>query len=450
MGTALDHLLGLRDDPGRFDLGPADLRPLQLEAANERFETRIDRIPLLANRAAAGSVSKINEAADLVPVLFAHQTYKTYAEPWLVEGQWDRMSRWLSTVSTFDAGGRSFADATGFDDWVKRLEAADRFVASSSGTTGKPAVLDATEADLDFSSHDTVSAICWSAGVEPAQDRLFMGLGPRTDIARNERIREALTEAFQDRDSEAYLFPVPPITTGAIMDMILLRRRITEGTATPADVAEFDRLSADRLAGIEDAIADAVRTLVESRDRKLFLSGMWQSLHPLAAAVRDLGHAGDFNPENAMFTAGGLKGATLPDDFREVVWDTFNVDGQRSAQLYSMQEINSALPRCASGRYHVPPWVIALPLDPLGETLLDAARDGQSEIEARAAFFDLSLDARWGGVISGDRVHLTTEACACGQHSPSIGNDIVRYADLDGGDKLTCAGTIDAYVRGAS
>lgn len=33
-------------------------------------------------------------------------------------------------------------------------------------------------------------------------------------------------------------------------------------------------------------------------------------------------------------------------------------------------------------------------------------------------------------------------------HSPSIRDDIVRYADLAGGDKITCTGTVDAYVRG--
>jgi len=33
---------------------------------------------------------------------------------------------------------------------------------------------------------------------------------------------------------------------------------------------------------------------------------------------------------------------------------------------------------------------------------------------------------------------------------PSIRNDIVRYADLEDNDKIGCAGTIDAYVRGMS
>jgi hypothetical protein len=115
--------------------------------------------------------------------------------------------------------------------------------------------------------------------------------------------------------------------------------------------------------------------------------------------------------------------------------------------FYSMQEVNSSFPKCRAGRYHVAPWVLALPLDDPGEVLLDAT-DG--EIEARAAFFDLSLAGRWGGVISGNRITIDARPCACGHQGPTIGNDIVRYADLDGGDKITCAGTIDAYVKGAA
>ena len=38
--------------------------------------------------------------ADIVPLLFAHTAYKSYPEGWLVEQKWDRMGRWLDTVST--------------------------------------------------------------------------------------------------------------------------------------------------------------------------------------------------------------------------------------------------------------------------------------------------------------------------------------------------------------
>jgi hypothetical protein len=82
-----------------------------------------------------------------------------------------------------------------------------------------------------------------------------------------------------------------------------------------------------------------------------------------------------------------------------------------------------------------------------GDELLP--HDG-GEIEGRAAFFDLALDGRWGGVITGDKISLDVNPCLCGNAGPSIRDDIMRYADLDGDDKIGCAGTVDAYVRGLS
>jgi hypothetical protein len=113
-----------------------------------------------------------------------------------------------------------------------------------------------------------------------------------------------------------------------------------------------------------------------------------------------------------------------------------------------MQEIQTSMPRCRAGRYHLPPWLIPLLLDEGGDNLLPVA--GTGEVEGRAGFFDRSIDGRWNGVISGDKISLTYDRCASGSPSPSIRDDITRYADLAGGDKITCAGTADAYVRGIS
>jgi hypothetical protein len=92
--------------------------------------------------------------------------------------------------------------------------------------------------------------------------------------------------------------------------------------------------------------------------------------------------------------------------------------------------------------------MVCLPLNKEGDALAEGVGEGQ--VEGRAAFFDLSLDGRWGGVISGDHVHVDFGPCKCGAKSPSIRDDIYRYADLDGDDKIGCAGTVDAYVRGMS
>src|SRR5262245_41020812 len=123
MASALEQLLALRDADDRFGTPPEALRRLQLDAANERLASRVAAIPLPGTRDEASGVETIGEPADLVPLLFAHNTYKSYGEAWLASGQWDRMARWLQTVSTFEAYGSSFADADGLDDWIERIEA---------------------------------------------------------------------------------------------------------------------------------------------------------------------------------------------------------------------------------------------------------------------------------------------------------------------------------------
>ena len=58
-------------------------------------------------------------------------------------------------------------------------------------------------------------------------------------------------------------------------------------------------------------------------------------------------------------------------------------------------------------------------------------------------------DGHWGGVISGDKVTVEFGSGLDGLKTPIV-RSIARYQDLaEGEDKLTCAGSIDSYVRGA-
>ena len=229
------------------------------------------------------------------------------------------------------------------------------------------------------------------------------------------------------------------------MGMIAFRRRIADGSASPSEVAAFEKLSTDRQAVMDAATAKAVDEVIANRERSLLLTGMFASLYQIAEGVRAKGYSGnDFRDDTALLVGGGLKGAALPDNYREFIFETFNIAEERLYHFYTMQELNTPFPKCHAGKYHVAPWVIALPLDEPGETLLDI---GRGPVQGRAAFFDLSLDCRWGGVISGDRVTMDFGRCGCGHQGPTIADDITRYADL-GGDKISCSGTIDAYVRG--
>ena len=86
-------------------------------------------------------------------------------------------------------------------------------------------------------------------------------------------------------------------------------------------------------------------------------------------------------------------------------------------------------------------------LDDFTKKLLNPAA-GNGLVEGRMALFDLLTDSRWGGLISGDKVTLDFTT-ADGFAGPLV-RSVARYQDLEEGeDKLTCAGTIDSYVRGA-
>lgn len=447
MASAVERLMGLMGAQDCYDIEPVDLLLLQIEAANERLATQIDQIGLLKNRAESGNVSEVKEPADLVPLLFAHTTYKSYSEGWLTERQWDRMGRWLNTVSTRPVQNINFDGVETLDGWIKQLESIGHYLSCSSGTTGKPAMLSGTEGDIDFSAKTNAAGMVWALALKPNSERKFFGIGPQFAAPRENAIKDAMIEAIAP-DVEPFLFGTDPITVGAMVEMIVLRRRISDGTARPSELADFERLATQRGAEMNEAAVKAVGALIDARQRPIMISGMYGQLYPIAEAVREKGFSGtDFHTDNSMFVAGGLKGATLPENYREYILETFNVANERMYHTYSMREINTTFPLCSAERYHIPPWVIALPLDASGEELLDA---GDGEIEGRAAFMDLSIEGRWGGIISGDKVSISFAKCACGHEGPTVGRDIMRFSDLPDGDKISCAGSIDAYVRGVS
>ena len=131
--AAVERLRNLAGASERFDIPAAELLPTQLEAANELLQDRIDKIRLLRNRADQGGMSKIREPADIVPLLFAHTAYKSYPEGWLSEQKWDRMGKWLETVSTHPVTGIDSRAVRNIDEWIERLGAAGHFVSCSSG-----------------------------------------------------------------------------------------------------------------------------------------------------------------------------------------------------------------------------------------------------------------------------------------------------------------------------
>ena len=443
-----NRLVNLVDAENPFDMAFAEVLPRQLEAINERFQDRVHKIKLLKNRAEVGGIKQVNKMADIVPLLFAHTAYKSYPESWLVEQKWDRLGRWLETVSTNRVPSMNLEGVAGLDDWLNRLGEVGHFVSCSSGTTGKCAMMNATQVDLDFAGHALLQGLAFG-GLKPNHDRRMIGLGLTAATPRNRATGKPMMDALSAPGVEPFYPKVPPITIGGITEMVTLRKKLADGSAKPGEIAHYEAQAASREQAVNSAVAQAAEAMIESRRMKLHVTGMLGPMYQVAELVRSKGFgAKDFHPQNSAFISGGLKRAVVPGNYREIIFDTFNLTDEHVVQAYGMQEISTTAIRCKAGRYHMPPWVMLLLLDESGENLLEPTEGG--EIEGRAAFFDLSLDGRWGGVISGDKIRATWAPCACGNRSPSVGQDIQRYADLASGDKIACAGTIDAYVRGVS
>lgn len=450
MTSAVERLTGLVSEENRFAISYTALRELQVAALDERFQQRKESIKLLGHRAAEAGVTEVRSIEDVVPLLFPHTAYKSYPESWLMESKWDRLTRWLGTIAPHPIEDVDLSDVVDIDDWVERLAARGHYISCSSGTTGKSAMLIASRSDMDWSRIDTVNVFAWGSGVQPLQDRLLVGCAPVAKVPKNVTIGEAQKAAFGNPKWGRIDYPAPPITIGSLTRMVILRKAIAAGTALPGEIAEFEKTSQYRAQAMEDAIGITAQAIVANREKKLMLAGLWSGLYAVAKAVRDLGHsAKDFDPDNCIYVGGGLKRALLPDNYQQFVHETFNIPAGRHFQNYSMQELNSGMPKCREcERYHVPPWIVPMILNKDGDAL--EPTDYSREIEGRAAFFDLSLDGRWGGIITGDKISIDYSPTRCSNKGPSIRDNIARFADLEGDDKIGCAGTVDAYVRGVS
>jgi hypothetical protein len=449
MGQATERLMKYVSAPDRYDIPFEDLRAPQIEAVNERFQEQKAAIKLLRYRAQESAISEIRRHEDVVPVLFPHTAYKSYPEAYLSNGRWDRLANWLGTVSSQQTPSVEPSVIADIDDFVDTLKSSGIYVSCSSGTTGKCAMLAASSRDLEWCGRESVAAFAWGSGVAPVRDRQVIGTGIYTRVPRNEKNVEAFSEAIQDSSAEPFAFPVQPVPVNSVIEMTRLRRSIAEGSASPGEIERMERLSAERQKALDDAVAVTAEAVVRGRAGKLHFRGLWAAQYAVAKAVRDLGYKGsDFGSDNSISVAGGLKRALLPDDYREYVYETFNIRPERIYLNYSMQELHSSMPRCqAGGRYHLPPWLVPLILTQDGNELLPIEH---GEYEGRAAFFDLSLDGRWGGIVSGDKVNIDFSGCACGHRGPTIRDNVVRYVDMAGDDKITCAGTVDAYIRGVT
>ncbi|WP_433472326.1 hypothetical protein ACQPZP_25970 [Spirillospora sp. CA-142024] len=443
MTSARETLKSFVGSADPFD-GPSDeVRTLQLEAARECFDEHRERIPLLRRRADDVGVKEIRAEADIVPLLFSHTSYKSYPLSYITGGHWDRLLRWYSTVSVVEPDEVDVEGVTDVDDWIARVAAAGHRVYITSGTSGKVSLLNTTTEDRDWLLKIMANLTCWPRPLPPERTRRGYILAPASGPLRSIDGFRMHADLFV-KEGELRLLTEDPLRLSELMRSELLRKKMVEGTATAQEVKEFENASGGREEEMQAALDGLIDDIVENRAEPLLIAAMNNQQWALIQGMRSRGVPdGGFHPDSMVLAGGGNKNKVLPEDYMQQFADFYG--DVRRVRSYGMTEMHGTCMSCEEGRYHVPAWIVPLILDEPGERLLNE-RGGV--VEGRFAFLDLSMGGRWGGLITGDRVNVDFSACACGRTSPAVLPNITRYGDLGGEDKITCAATLDSYVRG--
>lgn len=448
MTPTRQQLLDLIVDPDdAYSRSPAELAALQLKAAQELFEERSRQIPLVRKRAEEAGITSIRKFEELVPLLFAHTVYKSYPTSFLEQGRWDRMLQWLNTLSVADTTDVDVAGVTDVDQWIERLWQAGHRVLATSGSSGKCSFLNHTNGDYAMKTRHFRFSVGWPY-VRASRDRPVFWLGPLQ--GPNSAIEAAQISAENwGRPGDVHALTDQPLRITEVSRLAAMRKKMADGTATPLDIKEIEtegkKKAHEQVAALR-ALADKI---LAHRHEPIYLTGMWAQHMLIIQRARELGiNDGEFHPQTVIGAGGGVKGISLPPDYKEQVAKFYGNVIRPGA--YGMTEMMHLMPRCEAGRYHRAPGLIMLVLDRDGERLLTPADATKNQAEGRFGFLDLGYEGRWGGLITGDKVTIDfSPRCECGRPGPTLLDNITRWAQIGEDDHIGCAGTIDAYIRGA-
>ncbi len=425
---------------GPYERPAADLLDLQLRAVGEQLEQRRGSIPVIDQRASEAGVTKPSCLQDLVPLLLPHHVYKSYPQSFVDKGRWDGMNRWYGTLSALDHEDIDCSDVADVDGWIDAMDAAGRGMFVTSGTTGKAGFLPISDRDkarnTDVGTASFANFFRFAEGARLATFILAAAQGPQKTVNANRNI----AATWGDPDATYWLFEGGD-SVATTNRLGAIRTASNNGSVRPEDLAAVQAVQLAKRDEFERGMARIADRIADHLDGPILLKGFWSQMVQLVDLLQARGvQPGSLAPGSFVFTGGGKKADSLPEGFEEKVRSFFA--GTRVGQLYAMSEVVHQSYPCAADHYHLPAGLMPILLDESGEQAIERV-DGV--MEGRLALHEFALRDRWGGVISSDWVTIDFAPCACGLASASILD--VRRITQGADDKLTCAGTIDAYVR---
>lgn len=426
-----------------------ELHDIAINGLRDRFYALKSRLIMLEKLADEQGVTEIRDINDAAKLLFQHSIYKSYPVSFVEKSQFDRLTKWLSGFTTADLSGLNFDGVETIDDWIMMLDAETSVrVLHSGGTSGKLSFLPRGAAETDLMVQGWRLLHEGSGPEVPPMDEVpIIFPAYRTGGFAQQRMFNRMVETVFGGDQNMLLalndgrMSADALSLGGRLQLAAQKGELGEVRLSPALIArrdEYVRSMTEAPTRMSDFI-DAVAKSLE--DRPVGLLAWIGQLYDLAEAGLDRGLSNIFAPNSNIMFGGGWKGRTPPADWQEVITRFLGVDQIRDG--YGMTECIASSRSCEHGHYHIYPFQIPFVLDPLtGEPY---PREGQQT--GRFGVFDLGATTYWGGFLTGDKVTVSYDRCACGRTTPMVlANSISRYSEAEGGDdKINCAGAPEAH-----
>ena len=432
-----------------------EVQAVQLAAMNLRLEERRSQIKMLEKLADGQGIRQIDSLDAMAPLLMPHDVYKSYPVSLLAKQKFDKLNTWLSRLTRHDPTGVDVSGCDSIDSWLTKLrDETPLDAATSSGSSGTCSFFPKSKRDYRLSMMGMRVQLAQKFGNEPKRGDIEDKIHAIIPLYRD---GHASTGAFAKYSGEIFAKGDPnywhtafnfKISSDLMWLAARLRAATAKGDASKVDVppsllarrGEWERAQKDMPAQQLEFVNRMIKRL---QGQRVFVMSTSNLLYAAAKRGLEEGLSGVFAPDSVFMGGGGAKGVPLPEDLEEVVCKFFNT--KRMISSYGMTEMNSFSVLCDHDRYHVLPWVTIFLLDlDTGQPL---PRKGKQT--GRAAFFDMTQDSTWGGLITGDLVTVDWDhCCECGRTSVALEKKINRVSEIQGGDdKISCAATPQAQAE---
>jgi hypothetical protein len=444
------------DDPGSwpsrgldklYEISWKDYEPIQLAALQRRFDQLKGQVAALERLVAKQGVTRIDSFNDVLPLLFDHRVMKNYPLSIIENRDFPKLTAWLNRMTTHDLTKVDLSGLKTLDAWMTRLDEFGMIIGHSTGTTGKLSFIPRSNVELPAWRTAYMEAFRLSSGVDGTKD--FIPTFTPSYRGGHQMGLKLLTmfnvPAAGGWENYHTLYQIPMSS-----DLMALAGRLQSAE----DRGEIEKL------GLDPALLDARKQMIEQgkrrdqdvrawfeklineyRGKRVKIGGSYGDLIRIALQGKAEGWTCDFAPGSILASGAGMKGyKDPPENWRELIREFFGIE--KITATYGMSEIMSLMPKCECDHYHFVPYLIPILVD---KDAKPYPREGVQT--GRLALFDLMAETYWGGFISGDQLTIHwDEDCPCGFKGPYAEDNITRFAEMEGGDdKITCAGSAQAY-----